>query len=495
MKVLPTIKNYISGMKLIRNLGDLRGLEDWRSYYVDLMFFITLLLLPVGLIVSLPVMLETGRYGVIFMDSAITLIVAVFFIKPGIFPKKIMLFCVLYTLLTTYLVSFGPSYARPGWIIFSTVTASLLFGTPAALITVGINTLIICFLCFAEFLDLAAWASTYSEPAAARVMFIVNMSLLSLASSLPASVLLNRLDNSLEREKGLSEKLMKESEELHRINTTLEYEIAERKRSEKEKEKLQVQLLQVQKMESIGRLAGGIAHDYNNMLSVILGNAEMLAADKSLSAASHDIIEDILLAAVRSADLTRQLLAFARKQAAKPVPLDLNATVSGMMKMLKRLIGGNIRLEWLPGSCIWNVRIDPSQVDQVLVNMTVNARDAIAGEGKITIETSAVEIDDSYAASVPDALPGDYTMLTVSDTGCGMDRETLDSVFEPFFTTKGEGLGTGLGLATVYGIVRQNAGFINVWSETGVGTTFRIYLPRCIDENTGGDKSGENSAL
>lgn len=246
-------------------------------------------------------------------------------------------------------------------------------------------------------------------------------------------------------------------------------------------------------MESIGRLAGGIAHDYNNMLSVILGNTELLLEDKSISGPNHALIKDILSAGLRSADLTRQLLTFARKQAAKPVPLDLNSTVNGLMQMLKRLISENIKLEWRPGNHIWKVRIDPSQVDQVLVNLTVNARDAIKGEGRIRIETSTVEIDESYKAVVPEAVPGDYTMLTVNDTGSGMDRETLAKVFEPFFTTRADGLGTGLGLATVYGIVHQNSGFINVYSEPGIGTTFRIYLPRCNDmpgEITAGEKTG-----
>ena len=466
-------------MKFIKQVRELKDLEDWRDYYVNLMFLIALILLPAGFLVSLPVLIHAENYAVIFMDVAITVLLAVFFIKPEIFPKRIILFTVLYTLLITYLVSMGPSYARPGWLIFSTVCASLIFGTPAAFITVSLNAVILSLLCFGNIFNLDAWISVYAEPLTARSMFVVNMSLLSLASSLPVSILLNRLNRSFYREKRLSEKLIKESAELHRINTSLEHEITERQRAEEAEKRLQSQLLEVQKMESIGRLAGGIAHDYNNMLSVILGNAEMMLADETFEYPKRGIVEEIIAAGNRSADLTRQLLAFARKQAAQPVPLDLNTTVTGMLKILKRLIGGSIKLEWLPGDFKWKVRIDPSQIDQILVNLAVNARDALGEKGQIRIETAGVIIDETESASLPESAPGEYVVLTVSDTGSGMDKETLLKVFEPFFTTKEEGCGTGLGLATVYGIVHQNSGFINVFSKPGQGTTFRIYLPVC----------------
>jgi PAS domain S-box-containing protein len=255
-------------------------------------------------------------------------------------------------------------------------------------------------------------------------------------------------------------------------------DISERRRAEEEKEKLQAQLLQAQKMESIGRLAGGVAHDFNNMLSVIIGHAELAKHrihDRERVRAS---LEEINTAALRSADLTRQLLAFARKQIIIPKSLDLNETVSGMLKMLRRLIGEDIQLAWLPKAHLWPVRIDPSQVDQILANLAVNARDAISGGGSITIETANVVVDDAYCVTNSEAAPGSYVLLSFSDTGCGMAREVLDHLFEPFFTTKGVGAGTGLGLATVYGIVKQNGGFINVYSEPGMGTTFKIYLPQ-----------------
>jgi CheY-like chemotaxis protein len=189
-------------------------------------------------------------------------------------------------------------------------------------------------------------------------------------------------------------------------------------------------------------------------------------------------LEEIQKAAKRSADLTRQLLAFARKQTISPRVLNLNDTVEGMLRMLRRLIGEDIHLVWQPDADLWPVKMDPAQIDQILVNLCVNARDVISGTGKVTIETENVVLDEDYCAAHADFHPGAYVMLAVSDDGCGMDRETLDKVFDPFFTTKEVGKGTGLGLSTVYGIVKQNDGFINVYSELRKGTTFKIYIPR-----------------
>ncbi len=255
-------------------------------------------------------------------------------------------------------------------------------------------------------------------------------------------------------------------------------DITDRKRAEEEREKLEAQLNQAQKMESVGRLAGGVAHDFNNMLGVILGYTELALAKVPPSDPLQDDLKEILKAANRSAEVTRQLLVFARKQTIAPQALDLNETVEGMLKMLRRLIGEDIDLAWLPGTGLWLIKMDPSQIDQILANLCVNARDAIADFGKITIETSKVTVDQAYCAKHPDAVPGDFVLLAVSDDGCGMGQEILDNLFEPFFTTKDVDKGTGLGLATVYGIVKQNNGFINVYSEPGKGTTFRIYLPR-----------------
>ncbi|OGP70049.1 MAG: hypothetical protein A2Y80_01135 [Deltaproteobacteria bacterium RBG_13_58_19] len=249
-----------------------------------------------------------------------------------------------------------------------------------------------------------------------------------------------------------------------------------------EHKSLESQFLQAQKMEAVGRLAGGVAHDFNNMLGVIIGHAEIAMMQVSVTEPLHHNLQEIHIAAQRSADLTRQLLAFARQQTVRPQVLNLNLVLSGMLKMLQRLIGEDIDLVWAPGRDLWKVKIDPSQIDQILANLAVNARDAIGGVGKLTIGTNNAVLDDPYCTDHAEFVPGEYVLLAVSDDGSGMDKETLAQIFEPFFTTKGVGEGTGLGLATVYGIVKQNDGFINVYSEPGHGTTFRIYLPRCQAE-------------
>jgi len=255
-------------------------------------------------------------------------------------------------------------------------------------------------------------------------------------------------------------------------------DLSELKRAEQEQSRLEDQLHQAQKMESVGRLAGGVAHDFNNMLSVILGQANLALMDLDPSQPVYLALEEIRKAAERSADLTRQLLAFARRQAVAPKVLDLNRTVGGMLSMLQRIIGENIELAWQPGEPLWSARIDPSQIDQILTNLCSNARDSISEVGRITIETQNCTVDESYSAHNAGFLPGEYVKLSVSDDGHGMDKEVLAHIFEPFYTTKGVGKGTGLGLATVFGAVKQNNGFINVYSEPGLGTTFTIYLPR-----------------
>jgi|GEM_PF-871682 len=258
-------------------------------------------------------------------------------------------------------------------------------------------------------------------------------------------------------------------------------DITERKNAEAEHARMHDQLVQAQKMETVGRLAGGVAHDFNNMLAAILMRAELGLMQVEDGTPMHRHLSEIQKTAQRSADLTRQLLGFARKQTIDPKVLDINSMVGGMSTMLQRLIGENIELVWRAQPDLWPVKLDPSQVDQLLVNLVVNARDAIAGAGRITIEMANLSLDDRYHTQWPDSQPGDYVMLAVSDNGSGMDAETLSHIFEPFFTTKQAGKGTGLGLATVYGIVQQNRGYIQVHSEPQFGTTFKLLLPRTLD--------------
>ena len=231
-------------------------------------------------------------------------------------------------------------------------------------------------------------------------------------------------------------------------------------------------------MDAVGRLAGGIAHDFNNVIAIILGYAKLMEHDLSPSDPIVKKVQGIITAAERSAELTNQLLAFARKQVVKPVAVNLNDELSNLQNMLARLIGEDVVLSIKPANDLWNIKIDPSQIDQILANLSTNARDAISDVGTIAIETSNIVVDEAYCKEHLDFHPGEYVMLAFSDTGSGMDKATAARVFEPFFTTKPEGEGCGLGLATVFGIVKQNNGFINVYSEVGKGTTFKIYLPR-----------------
>jgi len=252
---------------------------------------------------------------------------------------------------------------------------------------------------------------------------------------------------------------------------------------EEARKKLEAQLSQAQKMEAIGVLAGGVAHDFNNLLTTIIGNAQIAMMDMGTDDPKREEMEEIKEAGEKAASLTRQLLAFSRKQVIKPEVLDLNERIKETEKMLKRLIGEDIDFLTVLEPDLWKVHADSGQMDQVFMNLAVNARDAMPGGGKLTIETSNVDLDEHYFSDrgVEDQS-GPYVMFSISDTGRGMDKETKEHIFEPFYTTKEVGKGTGLGLSTVYGIVKQNDGIIWVYSEPGQGCTFKVYLPKVVGE-------------
>jgi PAS domain S-box-containing protein len=255
-------------------------------------------------------------------------------------------------------------------------------------------------------------------------------------------------------------------------------DITDRRKAEEESRNLSRQLARAQRLESVGRLAGSVAHDFNNMLTVVLGRVERNLERLGPKDPTYPDLVEIREIAGRSATLVRQLLAFARNQPASPQVIDLNETTEAVLAILGRLLGEDIDVTWRPGADLASVRIDPGQVDQILANLCVNARDAIEEVGEIVIETSNISLDEDFCASHPGHVPGDYVELAVTDDGSGMDADTLEHLFEPFFTTKDPGKGTGLGLSTVYGVVKQNEGSIVVTSELGMGTTVRIFLPQ-----------------
>ena len=263
---------------------------------------------------------------------------------------------------------------------------------------------------------------------------------------------------------------------LSRLGVTVSREMSQAE-GRRERSRLEHQFRQAQKMEAVGRLAGGVAHDFNNLLTVITGYAELLLADASLEMSQRTALEEIQRAAERGGALTHQLLAFSRRQPFSPQTVHLNTLIVRMEKMLSRLIGEDVELITVAGAEPATVRTDPGQLEQVVMNVVVNARDAMPGGGKLIIETANAQVDQGYAGPNVDLKPGTYVVLAVSDTGMGMDSETITHLFEPFFTTKAPGKGTGLGLATAYGIVKQSGGAISVYSEPGRGTTVKIYLP------------------
>ncbi len=300
----------------------------------------------------------------------------------------------------------------------------------------------------------------------AGLMFLGIMALLVLAVLALAQSALNRANAELARR----------ASDLEDANDRLRHQIAEREKAEEA-------LRQSQKMESIGQLTGGVAHDFNNLLAIILGNLER--AERRLAAGAEPaqlrgIIANAKAGADRAALLTRSLLAFSRRQPLRPQPVEVNRLVSGMSELLRRTLGEQVRVETVVAGGLWRTSVDPNQLESSLLNLAVNARDAMPDGGKLTIETANAYLDASYTAGQQDLAPGQYVVICITDTGTGMSKEVMEKAFEPFFTTKDIGQGTGLGLSQVYGLVKQSGGHVKIYSEPGEGTTIKIYLPRLI---------------
>jgi hypothetical protein len=305
-----------------------------------------------------------------------------------------------------------------------------------------------------------------------------------------------------EAKEALETRVRERTAELVTANESLQAEIEQRelalrqRDSEQERaQRLEEQLLLTQKMEAIGRLAGGIAHDFNNLLGVILGNAEMLLKSAPSGAPHIERVEQIKIAGEEAASVTKQLLAFARQQVSEPQLLDLNIVLTDLEPLLRRIVEENIRLEMVLARDLGDIKSDRSQLSQVILNLVANARDAMRQGGRLTIETSNTYLGEAYARDHLDVVPGPYVQLSVTDSGEVMDKETVSRIFEPFFTTKEHGQGSGLGLATVYGIVRHSGGHIWVYSEPGRGTTFKIYLPRVSGTSAGEDAGAKNEEI
>ena len=295
-----------------------------------------------------------------------------------------------------------------------------------------------------------------------------------------------KAQDELKEAKGALETRVRErTAELVEANQSLQAEVVQRELAMRQRDseqerarRLEEQLLLSQKMEAIGRLAGGIAHDFNNLLGVILGNSEMILKAGPSSAPHIERVEQIKMAGEEAATVTKQLLAFARQQVSEPQKLDLNVVLTDLEPLLRRILEEYVQMEMVLSRDLGEIKNDRSQLSQVILNLVANARDAMRKGGRLTIETSNTYLGEAYARDHLDVVPGPYVQLSVTDTGEGMDKETVSRIFEPFFTTKEQGSGSGLGLATVYGIVRQSGGHIWVYSEPGRGTTFKIYLPR-----------------
>ncbi|HPI94068.1 MAG TPA: PAS domain S-box protein [Deltaproteobacteria bacterium] len=587
---------------ILKGLDQYSDLEGWRNYYVTLMLLVALVVMPLGFVSTFPYLISERKFGLISFDMAAFLVLfyTYFWVKNSS-ARSILFFLSIYAMTATYLIALGPYYARPGWLVLCTVISALLFGTQAAMLTTAVNAAVLLAFFWVFGQHLQSWAIVHAEPVSKWTMFVVNLSIVSLAASLPVSLLLDRLNTSFLHERDLLWKLSAEREVLQETTVSLQREMDERKQVEKalresenyldkiinavadpifvkdrqhrwvllndaaciffghsreellgrsdyeffpreeadvfwekdelvftsgvenvneekitdaggnvhtivtkktlyrdaggeqfivavirdvtesklaelDKKRLEDQLAQAQKMESLGTLAGGIAHDFNNILSAIIGYSELALGDASEPDTARSEIKEAIKAADRAKDLVKQILTFSRRAETTYSPLDLPPLVKGSLKMLRSVIPTTIEIRQdLVPSCL--VMSDPTQVNQLIMNLCTNAAHAMDETGGVLTVRLRKEAIDGVMAHELDIKPGSYVRLTVGDTGHGMAPEVVERIFEPYFTTKELGRGTGLGLSVVHGIVKSQNGAVTCTSTPGTGTAFDVYLP------------------
>lgn len=392
------------------------------------------------------------------------------------------------------IIMLGPLYARPGWLVMCTVSASFLFGVRAAVITTAINAALLTLMYWLVGPHLPSWIPVYRDPVATWIMFVANISLVSLFASLPVGLLLNQMNRLLIQERDLSRQLTLESRNLQSANRKLQNEISERRKAEDEKRRLQSDLNHAQKMEAVGELAGGIAHDFNNILSAITGYSQLALNDKAVPEKTKQRITQVICAGDRAKELINQILVFSRKTEVLRAPLNLGESVSDALKMMHSLIPANIKVtQTYDASGL--ILSSSLYVHQIIMNLCSNAIHAIGKEGGVLdVRLTREYLDEP---STPDEMylqAGPYLKMTVSDTGHGMTPAITARIFEPYFTTKDPGHGTGMGLSVVYGIVKGHGGLISCRSTPGTGSSFDVYFPE-IEDRRNPERSREEEAI
>ncbi len=444
--------------------------DTWRVHMLNQGLLAGAVLGLITYMVSVWGALEAGKWSTIVINGlALSLIGWLAFNRHLSYNLRAISFSfVLFALGVWLLARVGPISAF--YLIGASVLATLLLGLNRGLIVLGLNALTFTIFGILDFAAPSVQILGREMTSLAWVTISINFLFVNLILVVAIGVVLNTLELLMHREHEARQALEHERIELIQANLALERGIHERKI-------LESQLIQSQKMEAIGQLAGGVAHDFNNLLTVINGYSDFLLELTPSSDSRHMMIEEIYVAGERASNLTRQLLAFSRRQLLEPQLLDLNTIVTGMEKMLRRLIGEDIRIATVLQPDLNQIVADPGQIEQVIMNLAVNARDAMPEGGQLTIETINMSLSEAQISLKLDLKSGDYVALIVSDTGIGMSPEVEQHIFEPFFTTKPQGKGTGLGLATVFGIVKQSNGFIDVYSEPGHGTRIKILFP------------------